>query len=324
MTGSTVILKFVYSFVFQLGLGIIVLLVSTRILVGLAVKISASVRISPFIVGVTVVALGTSLPELAVSAAALARQDVGLALGNIVGSNIVNIFLVFPVGILIGKLRIGTTKTQYNAFLLLAITALFIALRMTSIPSLVLGAFFIFLALLVTVVEYKWAMFGRTHEDLLKLKKLKKERLSLGQILGFLISIGGIIVGGILVVASVENISLLTGYSTTILGLTITAVATSLPELLTTVFSQEENQEKITLGNIVGSNIYNLLFIGGVVTLFSTNTPVQTRDWVTLVFATMCFVAILTHFKGRKVPRWVGFLLIVFLAIYLYLLGRSK
>ena len=313
-----------YSFVLWFGLGIIILVVCTRILIKLAVKISAFLRISPLIIGTTVVALGTSLPELAVSAIASARQDIGLALGNIVGSNIVNIFMVFPVGILIGKLRIGTTKTQRNAFLLLIVTALFIAGRMIPISPLLLGAFFVSLALLVTVVEYKWAMFGRTHEDLPKFKKIGEGKFSTGQVLGLAISIVGIVIGGILVVTSVENISLLTGYSTTVLGLSLTAIATSLPELITTIFSQEEDQEKITLGNIIGSNIYNLLFIGGIITLFSSNTPVQTRDWGVLVFATVCFTIILTYYKGKGVPKWVGFLLFVFLAVYLYLLSVSK
>ncbi len=300
------------------------MVVSTRILIGLAVKVSAALRISPFIIGTTVVALGTSLPELTVSAIASARQDIGLALGNIVGSNIVNIFLVFPIGILIGKLRVGTTKTQRNTLLLLIVTMLFIAGRMIALPPLLLGSFFIFLALLVTVIEYKWAMFGRTHEDLPKLKKIGEGKFSTGQVLGLAISIVGIVIGGVLVVTSVENISLLTGYSTTILGLSLTAIATSLPELFATVFSQAEDQEKITLGNIIGSNIYNLLFIGGIITFFSTDTPIQIRDWVALVFATACFVAILVRFKGKIVPKWVGFLLLVFLAVYLYLLSVSK
>lgn len=307
--------------VLQLSLGIVALLVSTRILVDLGVKISALVRISPLIVGSTVVALGTSLPELAVSAIALSRQDVGLAWGNIIGSNIVNIFLVFPAGILIGKLRIGTTKTQHSAILLLVATGLFIVGRMTLVPPLVLGAVFIFLAVLVTFVEYKWAVFGRTHEDVSKLVKNRGGKFSMRQIIILGLSVVGIIVGGVLVVTSVETIALLTGYSTTILGLSLTAVATSLPELLTTVFSQEESQEKITLGNIIGSNIYNLLFIGGIISLFSIPAQMQIRDWGVLALATVLFAGILVRFKGKRVPRWVGFLLLGLLVVYLYSLS---
>lgn len=300
------------------------MLVSTRVLVTLAIRISAALRISPLIVGTTIVALGTSLPELAVSAVASVRQDIGLALGNIIGSNIVNIFMVLPVGILIGKLRVGTTKTQRNAFLLLGVTAVFIVLHMASIGTILTGLILLILALLVTVVEYKWAVFGRDHEDFPKLKKSGVEKFSLGKGLGLAASVVGIIAGGVLVVTSVEGIATLTGYSTTILGLSLTAIATSLPELLTTVFSQEENQEKITLGNIIGSNIYNLLFIGGVIAFFPSDAPVQIRDWGALVLATICFVVVLTRYKGKKVPRRVGLVLLMFLVVYLYTLGISK
>ena len=94
------------------------------------------------------------------------------------------------------------------------------------------------------------------------------------------ILIVGIIIGGVLLVTSVEGISIVTGYSTTVLGLSLTAIVTSLPELLTTIFSQEEDQEKITIGNIIGSNIYNLLFIGGLVTIFSPKITIPVGDWV--------------------------------------------
>src|SRR3990167_10685679 len=92
----------------QLVLGIGLLLFSARALVKLAEKLPSSLSISPLFIGITVVALGTSLPELAVSSIASARNDIGLAMGNIVGSNIVNVLMVLPVGILLGKLRIGT------------------------------------------------------------------------------------------------------------------------------------------------------------------------------------------------------------------------
>ena len=134
------------------------------------------------------------------------------------------------------------------------------------------------------------------------------------------ISLAGIIIGGILTVSSVENISLATGYSTTILGLSLTAVVTSLPELLTTIFAQEEHQEKMTIGSIIGSNIYNLLFIGGLLTLLGGVSAMPTRNWVWLISATIIFVFILCYYRGKLVPRWVaGSLLLLFFA-YLFTL----
>jgi len=99
--------------------GIVLLLFSTKTLIKLSETLSLSLRLSPLVIGMTVVAIGTSLPELSVSTIASGRNDISLAIGNIIGSNIVNILLVFSVGALIGKLRIGTTKTPRNAIILI-------------------------------------------------------------------------------------------------------------------------------------------------------------------------------------------------------------
>ncbi|MFH0864439.1 MAG: hypothetical protein V1858_05140 [Candidatus Gottesmanbacteria bacterium] len=297
--------------------GVIVLLLSTHALVKLTERLSSDLRISPLIIGTTVVALGTSLPELTVSLIASTRHDLGLALGNIIGSNIVNIFMVLPVGILIGKLRIGSTKTQRNALLLLGATVLFVALRILHLPDLFSGLLLIALALFFTIGEYQLGVFGRTHEDAKAFKKHTNGRLTFGGIASIIFAVAGIILGGILVVSSVENISIITDYSTTILGLSLTAIVTSLPELLTTIFAQKEHQEKITVGNIIGSNMYNLLFIGGVITLFSPPMMVPFRNFMWLIAATLCFVFILRRFSGKPVPKGVGLLLLLSLIVYL-------
>ena len=310
--------------ILKLCLGIVILLISTKVLIKVSEKLSSSLKISPLFIGITIVALGTSLPELAVSSIASARNDIGLAMGNIVGSNIVNILMVVPVGILLGKLRIGTTKTQRNATILLLVTAIFIASHLIPIRNTLLGIFFISLAILLTIAEYKWAVFGRKHEDLSRMNHLKKEKFTIEKLIMLAISVVGIIAGGYLTVTSTESISIITGYSTTILGLSLTAIATSFPELLTTIFSQEEHQEKLTIGNIIGSNIYNLLFIGGVINLFSPATHIQPANLIILALITILFFLIIKHYGGQKIPRWISIILFLFLGSYLYYLGISK
>lgn len=307
----------------KFGTGIAILLLSTQTFVKLAKKISLTLRISPLIIGTTLVALGTSLPELSVSLIAAIKNDAGLAMGNIIGSNIINVLVVLPVGIVIGKLRIGKTKTQRNAFLLLGITGVFVLLQLTSFPPLLSGLFLVTSALVVTILEYRWAVFGRNHEDAAKFNNHKKGRFTFGGFVSIILSLIGIIIGGILLVTSVESISLITGYSTTILGLSLTAIATSLPELLTTIFSQEEDQEKITVGNIIGSNMYNLLFIGGLVTIFSPKMTMPFGDWIWLISTTICFVFILRYYSGKNVPKWVGVFLFGLSLIYLLTLKLS-
>ena len=126
-----------------------------------------------------------------------------------------------------------------------------------------------------------------------------------------------VILGSQLAVSAIEGISQLTGYSTAILGLSLTAIATSLPELLTTIVSQEEHQEKITVGNILGSNIYNLLLIGGIINLSSVKNGISPKDWVTLFLVTVFFVFILRRYSGKNIPRRYGFILLGGLILYL-------
>ena len=126
-----------------------------------------------------------------------------------------------------------------------------------------------------------------------------------------------VILGSQLSVSAIEGISQLTGYSTAILGLSLTAIATSLPELLTTIVSQEEHQEKITVGNILGSNIYNLLLIGGIINLSSVKNGISPKDWVTLFLVTVFFVFILRRYSGKNIPRRYGFILLGGLILYL-------
>src|SRR3989344_1276307 len=134
-----------------------------------------------------------------------------------------------------------------------------------------------------------------------------------------LLSIIGIITGGYFIVTSTEKLSLLTGLSTGVLGLTLTAVATSLPELLTTIFSQEEHDEKMTIGNIIGSNIYNLLLIGGVINLFGHESNLLQTNWLPLNVVTAFFILIILVFKGKQVPKYVGMLSLLFFIIYIFL-----
>ncbi|QQG47420.1 MAG: sodium:calcium antiporter [Candidatus Woesebacteria bacterium] len=303
--------------------GIVLLLFSTKTLIKLSETLSLSLKLSPLIIGMTVVAIGTSLPELSVSTIASLQHDYGLAVGNIIGSNIVNILLVFSVGILIGNLRIGTTKTPRNAIILLLFTFIYTYTHLfTNFPRQTLGLFFITTSFLVTFLEYKWALFGRTHEDNKKFKNSKRVRFTLGKLILLIMSVAGIITGGYFIVTSTEKLSLITGLSTGVLGLTLTAVATSLPELLTTIFSQEEHEEKMTIGNIIGSNIYNLFLIGGIIDLFSGNTNLIQINWLTLNLTTVFLVLIIFIFRGKTIPKWIG--LTSLLLFFMYILYETK
>ncbi len=300
--------------------GIILLLLSTQFFIKLAERISTSLKMSSLVIGLTVVSIGTSLPEFVVSVVAIANNDAGLAMGNIIGSNIVNVFLVFAVGILTGKLRVGTTKTQRNAYIMVGITGLFLFLYFSGLSSRTGGIILLFVAILITLEQYVWGINGRNHEDGQSYKRMGTasfQRIDIGKLFFVLV---GIVLGGIVTVSSIEKLSSLLGLSTTLLGLSITAIATSIPELMTTIFSQKNHEEKITIGNIIGSNIYNLALIGGILLFFSSWKIMTVYEIFMLTIATLLFTAVVIVSKGKNIPKYMGvFLLCLFIA-YIYFL----
>jgi cation:H+ antiporter len=298
--------------------GLLILLFSTQQFVKLAQSLSLSIKISPLIVGTTIVALGTSLPELVVSVVAAIKGDSGLAIGNIIGSNIVNILMVLPVGILLGKLRIGTVKTQYNVLLVLFTTGLFILALLSSLSNPLIGAVLIACALLVTVFQYKFAIAGRSKEDQARYLDVEEKPVGPVAIIFVLVTLIAVVLGGLMIVYSVEAIASLTSLSTTFLGLTLAAISTSLPELLTTIFSQKGNQEKITLGNILGSNIYNLLLVGGISLLFSNIETISIIESIWLITTAVLLVFLIRYYKGKTPPRWIAFILLILLIVYIF------
>lgn len=302
-------------------LGSLILLISTQFLVNYAKKISLALKISPLIIGLTIVAIGTSLPELSFSLTALVKQDVGLAMGNIVGSNVVNILFVFAIGILIGKLRVGTSKTQRNSMFLLLATVLFVILQLTQVPAKISGLILISSAVLVTLVEYFMGVSGRENEDKKMFTKKTKIEINSSVLIIPILLVVGVIVGSLMAVSAIEDFSALTKISTTVIGLSLTAIVTSLPELLTTIFSQEEHQAKLTMGNILGSNIYNLLLIGGFINLLSGKNGIAVKDWMVMLFVTGFFLFIIKRFSGRNIPRKYGFILLIVFVFYLINLG---
>lgn len=301
--------------------GVVILLLSTQIFVKLAVKLSEVFRLSPLIIGLTIMSLGTSLPELAISAISSAGGDTGLATGNIIGSNIINVYLIFGIGILVDQLRIGTTKTQKNIVILLIVTFSFVLLEIVFPFPKLLGVLLVLFYLVFTYMEYRWGIMGRVKEDLAFITSLKKRKVTPDLIVGILISIAGVGVGGLLVVNSMEELAVLSGYSTTLFGLTLTAIATSLPELLTTIQTQKEDEDKMTIGNILGSSLFNLLFIGGVSNILGGSMKLPIVEVMFLLISAILFFGVVSFYKGKDVPKWVGLVLLVMFVIYIYVVS---
>ncbi|MDO6727615.1 MAG: calcium/sodium antiporter [Cognatishimia sp.] len=258
------------------GLGLIILLLAGDALVRGAVNLSLRVGIPALIVSLTIVAFGTSAPELLIAISAIDDHVPGLALGNVVGSNTANILLVLGVPAIVSRLHTSTCDTRKNYIFMLVATVLFIALAFCGVFNWMSGL--ILLAALAFVLGDAFRV-ARNHRRE-NMKKAEAEvdeledlegadpdmpwwRIGLFLVLGLI----GLPLGADLLVDSAVDIARQFHVSETVIGLTLIAVGTSLPELATTVMAALRRQADVALGNVIGSNMFNLLAIIGIATM---------------------------------------------------------
>ena len=249
----------------QVAAGLVVLLVAGDFLVRGAVNLALRLGIPALMVGMTIVAFGTSAPELLVSVRAVLQDAGGLALGNVVGSNIANILLVLGAPALISALAV-TREVQRDFLMMVAVTVLFTGLALTGVIGrwqalVLLGAFALFMA-----DSIRRGRKARTDPDELEGADLSMSGTRIALFTGH--GVVGLPLGASLLVDGAVDIAQVLGVSDLMIGLTIVAVGTSLPELATTLMAAIRREGGVALGNIIGSNLFNLALILGVAGLF--------------------------------------------------------
>jgi len=302
----------------RLAGGLVWLLLGGDLLVRGAVALARRLHVSPMLIALSVVAFGTSLPELVVVVQASMAGFPDLVFGNVVGSNIANVLLVAGAAAVIYPLGYGEGSVGRDSLVMLAATVLIIALSAGGTLSRTDG--FILLAGVAAVTFITAGEAARAYRDS-ELKTPMEWVLGLptkpGMIALFLVAGAvGLPVGADLVVdASVEIASNL-GVSEAVVGLTILAIGTSLPELATTVVAALQKRTEVAIGTIVGSNIFNILGIMGVGAVISPVPVVVSREFLTLHFPVMFGAALLIDlfvWRRKPVGRAAG---VAFLAMY--------
>lgn len=312
--------------IFSFGAGLTVMLVSAQIFLNLTKEFSAKWKFSPLFISIVIVALGTNLPELTVTLAALSNSDPGLAMGNAVGSSIANLTIVLGAATLFGKVRIGTTKTPKNAFLLLFTTFLFSILTLSSVSTTYKVILLSTTLLISLIYQYALAVNGRLHEDkkmlqlIGKLSKKKKKLPGIAYLGLFIGSLIGISLGGNITVNAVEELSHVLHLSTTVLGLTLTAIATSLPELLTSIIASSKKDNKVVLGTLMGSNIFNLTIFPAII-LWTTHGVrikkfISTKEIFFLILSTVVFYFIVKKYNGTTIRKDISIMMITIFAVF--------
>jgi cation:H+ antiporter len=304
-----------YFIVFACSL--LVLILAANYLVRSTEKLSSSLKISPLVVGATGVAIGTSLPELSVTVSSIAQGASSLGIGNIIGSNVSNILLILGVNILLFPIRVGTTKTQRNnlislVFTFLFITAFFIPLVYKKTLFLILLAGY----LVFLITELVWGEIGGKKEDRKNLAKLQKSHENpLSSLIKIIVAIFILLASSKFTVSSALEIASFFKLKSEVVGLTLLAIGTSLPELVSCLASGLKNDCKLIMGEVQGSNIFNLGVLGSTI-LYSSKDLSQKENILPLLYlalSTLLLTALTKRYEGEIIPRLYGLL---FLGIY--------
>ncbi len=283
-----------------------------------AVALSRRLGLSPLFVGMTVVAFGTSAPELVVSLVAVLEGAPAIAVGNVVGSNVANIMLILGISALIFPIACHPRFLQRDGSMVLASTLLFAALAMTG--ELGAGAGLVMLICLAGYLSYSYRRDRRDQQAAAEIVREVEELGALTQptflmVVKILGGIAGVVLGSELFVVGGVAVARQFGISEAVIGLTMFAIGTSLPELVTAAVAARHQHSDLALGNVVGSNIFNLLAVMGVVAVVHPIAiPAQILQfdlWV-MVGVTFAFVGI-AYFL-RRISRLMG---LVFLLLYI-------
>ena len=304
----------------QALIGLIILLIAGDILVRGAVNFSLRIKIPAFVVSLTVVALGTSAPELLVAIRATLDNSPGIALGNVVGSNIANVLLVLGIPALIAGINTSESKTAKNYVFMMLATLVFLSLAFLGSFSVSEGIIFLILLTLFLSIAVRDSLQGKAEVSYLEVENVDPN-LALWKIMLFL-SLGliGLPIGADILVKNASLIATSYGISDEVVGLTLVAVGTSLPELATTLMAAVRRQADVALGNVIGSNIFNILAIVGITTMFGditiSSSFYEFDFWIMLGAGIVLFPFV---FMGLSINRLWGAFLTLAYASYLYL-----
>lgn len=298
---------------FLIAIGLVVLVVGGELLVRGASAIARAMKISPLVIGLTVVSFGTSAPELGVSVQAAFAEVSDVAVGNIVGSNIFNILFVLGASALVAPLMVSSQLVRFDIPLMVGLSFLTYFLAFDGVVGWLDG-----LALFSTLIVYLAICFRTAHRESKAVKEEfadefggePGEKVNLPLQFGFLIiGLVGLGLGSKWLVDGAVSVATWFGVSELVIGLTIVAIGTSLPEAVTSVMASLKGERDIAVGNVVGSNIFNLGCVLGISSLVAKGGIPVSDQALWLDFPVMLGVALLTLpicYLGSRIFRWQG------------------
>lgn len=302
-------------------LGFIFLIKGAGWLILGASSIASHFRVSKQLIGLTIVAIGTGTPELAVSISALATGNGDMLLGNVVGSNIINVLLLIGLAAIIKPIRIKKTTVSKELPLLLlistALVVLFLDINLTGALNNDFSRTDAIICILFFAVFIYYIIQTTRKARKIKKEAEKPEHKLTKSFFILLVGLIGVVAGSQLVVNSASFIASTIGVSNRIISLTIIALGTSLPELVTTITAARRGEHDLLVGNIVGSNIFNICVVLGLpVAIFGTITPqnFEVIDIIMLIGSAVILWIVTT--TSKRITRLEGALMLVIFTIY--------
>lgn len=307
--------------IIYLFLGILILYFTGNWLVSGSTSLAKHLKVQPFIIALTLVAFGTSAPELAISVNSALKGFSGITIGNIVGSNIANVLFAIPLAFLIKIPKSSDIKKIDSLYLVLAtffFIFVFLKVQFFSFHSGVLMILMLLTYLAYVIFEAVKGKRAVSTEDITTIFSLKKSMFFL------FIGLVGVVVGADILVKGATMTASLFGISQTIIGLTIVAIGTSIPEVVTSMIAAYRGQTGFILGAILGSNFFNLLAVTGVasiITRISAENTLNNIDIIYLISSTIIFtlIAFYTKFLNKKL---VSLILISYIIYVLFIYIR--
>jgi cation:H+ antiporter len=306
-------------------------------LIASAEKIGLALKISPFIVGVTIVALGTSFPELAAAIVAIIRGANEIIVANAIGSNIANILLVIGISAIAARtLVVRRSLIDLDAPLLVAATAVFVFVAMDGLITMGEGI----ILMLAFMVYFLYTLFQRRDEVItpeikevmpggknlpIVPSRVERRRKSQGGVhkinyrtyLWLVVGIIGLIIGANYVIESIIQISGILGISTSLIVITAMAIGTSLPELVVSVRAAFKKKYEVALGNVFGSNVFNILVVTGIPSLITPLVVDNIALAIGLPFLVTATVIFVISGISRRIHLWEGSMYLIIYLLFL-------
>lgn len=291
--------------------GFIALILGANWLVNGATSVGIRAKLSPLIIGLTIVAFGTSLPEMIVNVFSCAKGSPGLAIGNIIGSNTMNILLILGVSALIWPIDVSRVSIRrdipagFVATLAITLMANYMFTGQSRTINWIEG-------IVLLLMGFAYLLLTMLKNDPKEETEDVQEAMPWGKtIIALIAGIIGLYIGGELVSRNAQILAKNWGMSESTIGLTVVATATSLPELITSIVAALKKNSGIAIGNVLGSNILNIFMVLGVSSIITPLPfePMMNKQLMILFAANIFMLMFVFTGKGRKISRWEGALL---------------